>query len=131
MLAKWALGMSTWSGDGHFPASYSHFQRSRGFERCAAATAEHCGEAADCGRDVGTRRVGSEGGAGARSERESGVWLAATVLGGTTWGAEARDQVAAGAREREPGGTGDSRALRRRLFPITSRHDSHRVAASK
>jgi len=39
--------------------------------------------------------------AGALRERQSGVWLAPTVLGRTTWGAKAGDEVAARARKRE------------------------------
>lgn len=39
-------------------------------------------------------------GAGKRRQREPGVWLASTVRGGKPWGAEARDQVAAGKGKR-------------------------------
>ena len=41
--------MSTRSGDGHFPASYSHFPRPRGLGRSAAAATKYRGEAADRG----------------------------------------------------------------------------------
>jgi hypothetical protein len=58
-----------------------------------------------------------QGGAGAWRECQSGVWLAPTLLGGTTWGAEARDQVAAGSREREQVGAGRGRASGHGFFP--------------
>src|SRR6202008_2065061 len=120
---------STWSGDGHFPANCNHSPRQSGLSRSTAAATPHRGEAADRGRDIGARRIGGACGAGSRCERQSGVWLAPSLLGRTTWGAEARDQVAAGSGEREHVGAGRGRASRHGYFPTTTRHDSHLASA--
>jgi len=59
----------------------------------------HCGEAADCGRDVSGGRVSGTHRASSRGEREPTVWLAPAVLERQTGGAEADDEVASRASE--------------------------------
>ena len=115
--------MSTWSGDGHFPASGSHSQRQNRqtrLGRSATAATKHRGEAADSGRDTGAGCVGGASSASPRCERQLGVWLAPSLLGRTTWGAEARDQVAARTGEREFAAASVGGGLVRRLAELKS-----------
>src|SRR5215471_8275798 len=83
ILAKWTLRVvSTWSGDGHFPASCSESQRQRGGSLAETSASQYCGEATDRRRDMGGRGIGSTRGAVTQRQRESGVLLAQAVSGG-------------------------------------------------
>ena len=75
------------------------------------------------------RCVGGACGAGARGQRQSGVWLASALPGRKTWETEAGDEVAAGSRERECARAFAGRAQFRRFCETTAGHDSHRTAA--
>ena len=86
-----------------------------------AAAAQYRGETADCRRDVGGRRVGGAGSAGAWHQREPGIWLASALPGRKTWGAQAGHEVAAGSGEREFAGASVGGARGRRLSESHSR----------
>jgi hypothetical protein len=47
------------------------------------AVTKHCGEAGDCGGDAGGGCVDTTRGAGARDQRQSGIWLAPALPGGS------------------------------------------------
>src|SRR6202008_4071446 len=113
-----------YSGDGHFPASYSHSQRQRDLDGAAAAAPQPRREATGCGRDTGSGCIRIAGGAGAWSERQPAVFLAPALPGGRTGGAGARGEVFAGSSERELANARRGGAYLHRYSEAAVRNDS-------
>src|SRR5271168_1009694 len=84
--------VSTWGLSGHFGAD-SRYER-------AAQAACGGGEATDRRTDVRARCVGGQGGAGARSECQPGVCVAASVSAGVVGRGARNGELAAGACDR-------------------------------